>query len=312
MEEKPNLGVPEELEVEELAVPWYRQRWALVLLVIFTTAILGAGGWFAWVRFAPAGPAAQAYTGYYQRLVKANSFKTSGHLRFAGKDFLSIYNTDLSYSGDYDKTNPAKPTSHLNFNGQLATKNYTGETFTRDGKLLFNLNGPDLPTIRYNQLTFLYHLNAGQWYVTGHDRSLFSVYCETRPNSSYPDPDLAKRMLNKLKVRHAKLINANDSAEGKPAAHYTATVDNSSLVDAYNSINKELPDGCQMNLPGYNLYALTLNYDLWVGDGFDKAKISFSALDSHGSWENTTSDYGEPVSITSPIKYIDLNQIWPK
>lgn len=308
--EQPSLD-PEPSE-ETPQLPWYHRRWLVFGLVVVATAILGAGSWLAWVRFAPAGPAAPAYTAFYQRLAKANSFKTSGSITFSGKDFLSIYNTDLKYDGSYDKAEVAKPLSHFNFNGKLATKDYVGEAFTKAGELFFNLSGADLPTIRYNQLTFLYHLNAGQWYASRHDRSLFSVYCEVRPDSKYPNPELPQRTLAQLKVRHAKLVNANDTVDGKPAAHYTATVDNNSLVAAYDSLNKELPDDCQMHLPGYNLYALTINYDLWVGNGFDKSKISFNALDSGGAWENTVSDYNSSVTATPPAKYIDLNQVWPK
>src|SRR6185503_18154176 len=105
----------------------------------------------------------------------STAFTYVGSLHFEGQDFLMPLNSNMAFSGNFNRT-PATQ-AQMAFLGNWAGRNYSGSARLTASQLYFNLSGPEMPVIRYRQSQNLLPLVADKWYQASVDESLYDNVC---------------------------------------------------------------------------------------------------------------------------------------
>ena len=247
---------------------------------------------------------------HFQSKVKtSSSFKLHGQMVIQASSFLTILQSNLSFSGALNKT---KNQGQLSYSGVFGSRTYNGEGILTGGLLYNKLSGSDLPFIRYNQGVATYHLLNNQWYQTKPGNELYKYYCETRPETKYPSGLIWLEALNSIKLRPAPYALYFDSVAGHRTTHLKGSLNSASLAAAWAKINAAQPDDCQIELAFGDLSQLAITYDLWTSPSFDQIKLHLKSkqIGLAGTITLQLSAYNQPTTITAPTNALDLSGIF--
>lgn len=251
----------------------------------------------------------QALIDFVGKLQAAQSANLSGNFVFTGRDFLSIYNSDVRFDAAY-RQGPGQPLdSAAKFYGKFATKSYDGQALTHLGELYFNLAGADLPVIRYKQSQQLYQIQP-QWYKSRIDRSLYDYACQSHAQVEQSATLRLYGLLSNVHPGQARMV-AKEKLDGHDVTHYVGSVAPGNFPDLAKQFYNQLPPDCSPPFGPSDLKDVKLDYDLWTSPDFDRIKFSLDdkVLHANGYLQADISNYNGPVDIPTPPPAIDLHQL---
>ncbi len=285
-------------------IPPKKRSWRFWIVVV-AVVLLAVG--LLWL--AQALVAKSAVDRMIKRYGSINSAAFSGQLKFSGEDFLAPFKSDLQFSGHYQRGSGGIAADTA-FRGQYLNRQYDGQAVVDAGKLYFNLSGPDMPVIRFNQLTKLYQI-VPAWHVNRLDKSIYDLYCENRPGSSGPQALELYRVVRMLKLKQTSPANPFARLKGDWATQIRGKVDPANLSEIFDRLNAALPAGCGFAQNPDDLQRLKIDYEFLIGSKADQLKLTIRDPGLGSTLELTLSagDFDKPVTIIPPPSAIDLNKL---
>lgn len=253
----------------------------------------------------PARAAAQRLT---TKLAGASNIHYTGSLVMTGSSFLSVLDSNLTFSGSY----ATKAANQLNYDGVFASRNYRGSFISSHGKLYSQMTGNDLPFIRFNQGIATYHITPGDWYSSKLDTSLYKYYCETRPDTKYPSPLVWYQAIRQIKLHPSPLIGYDQKVAGHSTTHLRGTISGKDLNTAWANINSTLPEGCEWNNQLEDLSGMEITFDTWTSASFDRIVLHFNDKDLGvtGNLTLNLDQYNQPANVMVPPSAKNLADIF--
>lgn len=275
----------------------YARTAALALLLVLV--VIGAAGWRSYV----------AYRTFSHRVLTQTTAHALGTLEFYGPDFLSAYDSKVSFDLDYDRG--SKPAGQLNFAGTWAQQTVSGSARLSDGRVAVKISDSTQPVVRYKQSSFLTELKP-VWYSAKADQSLYDNVCENREPAKSPNYLTLYRLIRTSKVG-VSLMNPFAKTSDGWAVYVGGEVNPANFSAIAAELTSLLPAGCDLNTFGFSAEDashLRLHYQIWSGAVMDRIVLALEdrTLGSKLTLDAKLSDYGAPVKVTIPAN-TDLNKI---
>jgi hypothetical protein len=286
--------------------PRRRPRLAKFVAVLILIATVGGALFY----FGYYSPALAAWKKYQSRLASSPSAHFAGTIEFKGEQFLSAMNSNLHFSGQYDKSDPKSLKADTKFDGIWGNQRYDGQAALDGSNLYFKIDSANRPVIRYSQSNFLYPVTA-DWHKTTLDNSLYSNYCETRADFKAPSGLFWVQTARSLKLKTSPIVNPWAKLNGSRAAYFRGTVDTASLAAAIDNLNAALPQGCGLQISGPDIAKAKVTYQFWTGTDFDRfvLRLEDPTLGADATITLQNGSYGKADKVVIPASAVDLNQL---
>lgn len=254
-------------------------------------------------------PARAAAKKFNDKLASASSLHFSGSLKMTGSSFLSVLDSNLTFSGNYTNKGEA---NQMNYSGTFASRNYDGSLVATGGTLYSQMTGSDMPFIRYNQGIATYHITPNDWYSTRIDNSMYKYYCETRPDTKYPSALAWYQAVRQIKLQPSALVEYDQKINGHATTHLRGAISGKDLNSAWTNINSSLPTGCEWNSLIEDVTDLKTNYDLYTSNNYDEIQIHFTdkQLGLSGTIITDFGQYNAADTVSAPASSKSLADIF--